>query len=106
MAETVKKASTAKTPRKVEPAKTATTKAATKKSAPGKTSTSKAPGIKVVAKKAAPKKDVRTKVTAKMASHEEIAMLAHRFWAERGGHHGHHEDDWYRAEQALLGKAS
>jgi len=40
------------------------------------------------------------------ASHEEIARLAHRFWAERGQQHGHDAEDWFRAEQALLGKAS
>jgi hypothetical protein len=40
------------------------------------------------------------------ASQEEIARLAHKYWAERGHQHGHHEEDWYRAEQELLGKAS
>lgn len=40
-------------------------------------------------------------------SHEEIARLAHRYWAERGRQHGHHEEDWFRAERELLvGKAS
>ena len=42
----------------------------------------------------------------KNVSHEEVAMLAHRFWAERGGQHGQHVDDWFRAEQELRGKAS
>lgn len=40
------------------------------------------------------------------ASHEEIARLAHRFWAERGRQHGHDAEDWFRAEQQLLSKAS
>ncbi|HLY41614.1 MAG TPA: DUF2934 domain-containing protein [Terracidiphilus sp.] len=40
------------------------------------------------------------------ASHEEIARLAHRLWAERGRQHGHDAEDWLRAEQQLLGKAS
>ena len=40
------------------------------------------------------------------ASHEEIARLAHQFWAERGHQHGRHEDDWFRAEQTLHKKAS
>jgi hypothetical protein len=35
-----------------------------------------------------------------------VAMLAHRFWAERGRQHGHDAEDWFRAEQELLGKAS
>lgn len=42
----------------------------------------------------------------KPVSHEEIAQLAHRFWAERGHQHGQPEQDWYRAEQELRGKAS
>ena len=39
-------------------------------------------------------------------SHDEVAMLAHRFWKERGHNHGHHEEDWFRAEQELRGMAS
>ena len=39
-------------------------------------------------------------------SHEQVAVLAHRFWGERGHQHGHHVDDWLRAEQELRGKAS
>ena len=61
---------------------------------------------------AAPKTTVHKKVTAPnkvtsmKASHQEIANLAHRFWTERGGQHGHDTEDWLRAERALLGKAS
>jgi hypothetical protein len=39
-------------------------------------------------------------------THQQVAELAHRLWAERGGQHGHDADDWFRAEQALRGKAS
>jgi hypothetical protein len=39
-------------------------------------------------------------------SPEQIAELAHKFWAERGHKHGHHEEDWLRAEKELRGKAS
>lgn len=39
-------------------------------------------------------------------SRDQVAQLAHRFWNERGRVHGHHEEDWYRAEQALRSKAS
>jgi len=85
MAEKVKKASTSKAPRK-----TASVKATTADVAP---------------KKAAPRTKA-AKVNEIAVSHEEIAQLAHRFWAERGREHGSHEDDWFRAEQALLGKAS
>lgn len=35
-------------------------------------------------------------------SYEEIAMLAHRYYEERGRRHGFHEEDWFRAEQELL----
>jgi hypothetical protein len=41
-----------------------------------------------------------------LVTHEEVAKLAHRFWAERGHNHGNHVDDWFRAEQELRGKAS
>ena len=41
-----------------------------------------------------------------MVSPDEIARLAHQYWAERGHQDGHHEEDWYRAEQELRGKAS
>jgi hypothetical protein len=39
-------------------------------------------------------------------SREEVARLAHQFWAERGHRHGSAEEDWFRAEQALRNKAS
>jgi Protein of unknown function (DUF2934) len=38
-------------------------------------------------------------------THEQVAELAHRFWNERGRAHGHHEEDWFRAEQLLRGNA-
>lgn len=43
---------------------------------------------------------------AELVSHEEVARLAHRLWAERGGQHGHDMDDWFRAEQELRAQAS
>jgi hypothetical protein len=42
----------------------------------------------------------------KSFSHDEVAKLAHRFWAERGCQDGHDEEDWLRAEQELRGRAS
>jgi hypothetical protein len=39
-------------------------------------------------------------------SHDQVAQLAHRFFIERGHTHGHHEEDWFRAELALRSKAS
>jgi hypothetical protein len=43
---------------------------------------------------------------AQLVSHDEVARLAHRFWAERGGQHGKDMDDWFRAEQELRSRAS
>jgi hypothetical protein len=64
-------------------------------------------------KKAAVKKTVAEKAEAvtgiaivKPVSQEEVAALAHRFWAERGYQHGQHVADWFRAEQELRSKAS
>ena len=58
-------------------------------------------------KEPAPKKKTAAKGNVtQMVSREEIARLAHQYWAERGHQDGHHEEDWYRAEQELRGKAS
>ena len=34
-------------------------------------------------------------------TYEQIALLAHALWTERGSKHGNHEADWLRAEQQL-----
>jgi len=39
-------------------------------------------------------------------SHEQVAQLAHKYWAEGGHQHGHHLEDWFRAEQELRARAS
>lgn len=39
--------------------------------------------------------------TGGIDDHDEIAMLAYQYYEERGGEHGAHEEDWYRAEQEL-----
>ena len=62
-------------------AKTTATKTAVKK-APAKTA------VKKAAAKAAP-------------THAQIAALAHKYWQERGGHHGSDAADWLRAEKEL-----
>lgn len=55
----------------------------------------------------APKRKASAKVTEiSTVTHEQIAALAHRFWAEGGFQHGHDAEHWLRAEQTLLGKAS
>jgi hypothetical protein len=53
-----------------------------------------------------PSKAKSAQATTPAPSHHEIAQLAHRFWKERGGHHGSHNQDWLRAEHELRGKAS
>ena len=58
-------------------------------------------------RKAAAKKGKLLEMASPAAvSQEQVAQLAHRFWFERGCQHGHHEEDWFRAEQELRGKAS
>jgi hypothetical protein len=41
------------------------------------------------------------KVATITPTREQIAALAHKYWAERGHRHGHAEQDWLRAEQEL-----
>ena len=69
-----------------------------------KIKTAKAPAKprKAPTKKAA----ILTMESPKPVAHEDVARLAHQFWSERGFQHGHDEEDWFRAEQALSAKAS
>jgi hypothetical protein len=57
-------------------------------------------------KKAVATNGVTADVTESRIPYEDVAQLAHHFWAERGRQHGHHEEDWYRAEQELRTRAS
>lgn len=57
-------------------------------------------------KTAAKKQTVAEKVTATTPTHEEIALLALQFWAERGRQDGQDQADWLRAEQELMRMAS
>lgn len=74
----------------------------TKKPATRKKTSASASAPKAIAAKKTTKnvQEIRT------VSRDEIAALAHKLWAERGYQHGHDAEDWFRAEQALLGKAS
>ena len=58
-------------------------------------------------KRAAPKtKSTSSNVTQMKVSTEEVARLAHQYWADRGYQDGHDAEDWFRAEQELFSKAS
>jgi hypothetical protein len=57
-------------------------------------------------RKTAAKKTVAEEVKAVTPSHEEIAQLARKYWAERGWQDGYAEQDWLRAEQELMSIAS
>jgi ABC-type uncharacterized transport system auxiliary subunit len=48
----------------------------------------------------------KSNVTSIGPSPEEIARLAHKYWAERGFQHGAAEQDWLRAERELHSRAS
>ena len=94
MAETPKKRTTTKTASADKPATTAKPrKTAAKKSANGVS----AEPIVINGHAAAHERAV---------PHDEVAKLAHTYWQERGGKHGYHVEDWFRAEQELRGKAS
>jgi hypothetical protein len=88
MAETVKKAKAPAKPR------AATT---TKKEAAA--TTPNATPAKAASKKAT------ESAAPRVPTHDEIAALAHKYWAERGHQHGHAEQDWLRAERELTHKA-
>lgn len=36
-----------------------------------------------------------------LSDQDAIARRAHELFVERGGEHGHHEEDWLRAEEEL-----
>jgi len=93
MAETVKKTK--------KPAKDST-KLSKKAVAAAPASTSSAPKNITAITEHSKKKPL----TQAQISHDQIAHLAHRYWTERGGQHGYHLEDWYRAERELHSKAS
>jgi hypothetical protein len=86
---TTEKPKTAKTPTK--PRKTAEKTTAVKTTA---------------AKTTAAKTKVAVPPTPAVPAHHEIALLAEKYWAERGWQDGAAEQDWLRAEQDLMKLAS
>ena len=81
-------------------------KAATKKPATAKPRKRAAKGSSATNGHSADASGFSAKGTETAVTYEQVAELAHRFWSERGGAHGHHEEDWYRAEQELHARAS
>jgi hypothetical protein len=57
-------------------------------------------------KTATKKEKVAAAHTPTMPSREEVEKLAQSYWAARGYQDGYAEQDWLRAEQELLQKAS
>jgi len=56
--------------------------------------------------KKAPTRKAAAENTPAVPSRDEIARLAEKYWAERGHQDGHAEQDWLRAEQELMKRAS
>jgi hypothetical protein len=86
-------------------------KSADNNPAENKLAEKKSAGTRSAANKSAAKKPVAsangtTNGTSGSITHDQVALLAHRFFEERGRKHGHHEEDWFRAEQELRTKAS
>jgi hypothetical protein len=79
-----------------------TTHKAKKAKAPATPRATEVATIKTTAKK----QTVAEKVTATTPTHEEIALLALQYWAERGRQEGQAVQDWLRAEQDLIKLAS
>jgi hypothetical protein len=69
--------------------------------APAKPRKTVAPKAKV-----APAPAVAAATPIAVPTHQEIALLAEKYWAERGWQDGAAEQDWLRAEQELMKLAS
>jgi hypothetical protein len=56
------------------------------------------------AKQAATPAARSTEIRTASVSEEQIRRRAYELYTQRGGTHGHHVDDWFRAEAELLGQ--
>lgn len=111
MADTAKRTKVAATPRQASAKKAKDAEVAKPTKAPRK-------GIELVAKVEAPKKTKTAATPRKPATKRDnvvaiskpardvIEQLAYQFWEQRGYQHGYALQDWLRAEQELLEKAS
>ena len=77
-----------------------------KAKAPAKSRNASAKKTPAILSMTAPAAKAPSTAIAKSVSHDDVARLAHRFWSERGFQHGHHEEDWFRAERELRARAS
>ena len=77
-----------------------TTEKAKKAKAPAKPRATAAKKTTAKAKKTEETADIQR------PTYEEIAALAEHYWRERGHQEGDAEQDWLRAEQELMKKAS
>jgi hypothetical protein len=108
-ASTPRKAATAKKPAAPKPATTTVEGAVEAKAkAPAKARKAAEPKKALASVTAidANREPSRTQVFPTRVSTEQIAILAHHYWLERGCQHGHDAEDWFRAEQELRSKAS
>ena len=105
MAKSVKKSDS--TPKAAaKPRKSAENNPAESKLAEKMSAKTQSAGKNSSAKKPVASANGATNGTSSSISHDQVALLAHRFFEERGRKHGHHEEDWFRAEQELRAKAS
>lgn len=102
-----------KKPRKAPAKKKTSAASPADAAATAKVKTAAAPKSAAAPKKKAPAKKVsevsapgpngEAKVSRRRPTNAEIAERAHGYFVARGRRHGHHEEDWLRAEQDLLG---
>jgi hypothetical protein len=92
-------------PKAGAPKAVATKSAAVPKAAAPKAAATKAAPKEKTAAKSAEAAGIPEAVSATRTvvrpTHQQIAELAHHYFVERGWRHGHHEQDWLRAEREL-----
>jgi hypothetical protein len=57
--------------------------------------------VKTVSSQKTEHADLATSISVQ----EKVALLAYRYWEERGKQGGSPEEDWYRAEREILGQS-
>ena len=62
--------------------------------------------VQAAAKTRKPSRKIGGVESASVSTHEKVALLAYKYWEERGRQGGSSEEDWYRAEKDVLSRAS